>query len=142
MGTSSDKIGPFTFYRGSTNITDKVTITGATVSNLVTTQMAGNATETAVVTFNTEEVITKDTSQTYYLKASVTGVSAVGENIQTYIKDDTTYAVPAAYSLVTPNNFVWTDKAWPSLFHGLTTADWLNGYLVRTLPTDTYTLSK
>jgi len=142
MSTSSDTIGSFKFYRGSTDITDLVSITEgtATGTNLKTGNLNSSQSATSVVVvFNSEEVITEDTSQTYYLKANVTGVNQVGESISTYIKDDTSYASPATYS-VSIGNFVWSDRS--ALSHSTSTSDWMNGYLVDTLATDAYTLSK
>ena len=142
MGSDGDKATAFKFYRGSTDITDKVTITtGSTDLETDTDGLASSTTATVKVTFATEEVITADTSQTYYLKATVTGVSAVGENIQTYILGEANYLAPAAYS-ADMAKFVWTDKSYPAIAHSETSLDWIGGYLVKTVPTDTYTLSK
>jgi hypothetical protein len=118
----------YKFYRGATDI-----------SSLVTIDTSGIPTVT--VEFTDEEVITKDTSQTYYLKATVSGVDTVGDNIQTYIKGADTQASPAAYASVT-GNVIWTDRTYPAALHSENTADWINGYLVKTLPSDTYTLQK
>jgi hypothetical protein len=144
MSTSADAIGPFTFYKGSTDYTTKVAI-GTTTANSYyeTGTLAGDATGTVVVTFDSEEVITADTSQTFYLKASVTGVGTVGENIQSYIMDDASYAAPNTYASTTAAAyFVWTDRHVPAINHSETSSDWDTGYLVATLSTETYTISK
>jgi len=69
--------------------------------------------------------------------------------VMTFIKDDAdaTSSTPAAYATVealgtTQDNFIWSDKTYPSALHSLTSLDWTNGYLVDNLATDTYTLSK
>jgi len=141
MSTTTDTIGTFKFYRGSTDITSLVTIYEATTSG--TDLASGNLTSvqsatTVLVVFDTEEVITDDTTQTYYLKAQASGVST-GDEINTYISDDTTYAAPAAYT-TSIGNFVWTDRS--KLSHTESTEDWQNGFLIDDLPTATRGLSK
>jgi len=140
----ADTIGNFKFYRGGTDMTDLVTITeGAGSTNLESTGTLASTTNatSVVVVIASEEVITKDTTQTYYLKANVTGVSTVGESISTYILDDASYADPSAYvTASTTKNFIWTDRS--ELSHSQITNDWFNGYLVNTLDSTTHTLSK
>jgi len=141
MSTTTDTIGLFKFYRGSTDITSLVTITEATTSgtNLETGYLASvQSATTVLVVFATEEVVTDDATQTYYLKAQASGVST-GDEVNTYISDDTSYAGPAVYS-TSIGNFVWTDRS--KLSHSESEADWQNGYLIDDLPTATRGLSK
>ncbi len=151
--TSGDTLNTFKFYRGSVDLTDDVAIENASGSLEGTTYTIDNSEAnmevTVTVDSDTPEVITKDTSQTYYLKATLTGTVAVGDNVMTFIKDDAdaTSSTPATYATVealttTYDNFIWSDNTYPSALHSLTSADWTNGYLVDTLSTDTYTLSK
>jgi hypothetical protein len=140
MSTSADTIGNFRFYRGSIELTDVVSITdGQAVDIEGAGTISSVAATSVIVLFASEEVVTKDTSQTYYLKANITGVSTVGESISTYINDDAGYVYPAAFA-TNIGYFVWTDRS--QLNHSESTRDWTNGYLVDTLATDTYTLSK
>lgn len=138
MSTSSDTISGFKFYKGTTDYTAKV---GLSLSS-----MAGNATATQTVIFNDEEVITADTSQIFYLKANVTGVGTVGEYIQAYVLGDASYPTgtgwwgPTTWDNASSSNFVWTDRTYPEALHSLTSADWINGYLVKVVPSDIYTL--
>ena len=150
--TAGDTLNTFKFYRGSTNITDKVAIENASGTLEGTTYTIDNseANMEVTVTFGAgyEEEITKDTSQTYYLKATLTGTLATGDNVSCFIKDDAdaTSSTPAAYTTVETatglNNFIWSDKTYPSSLHSTSSLDWTNGYLVKDLDTDTYTLSK
>jgi len=158
MSAAGDTASSFKFYRGTTDITDDVTIASATAGGSLKTggfTLAGTTTYSdVIVTFTDEEVITADTSQTYYLKATLTGVGTLGESIQTYILGDA--ALPAfnaggagvagdlaTYAVANAKNFVWTDRSVPTgAGHGLTTEDWTDAYLVKTLVSDTYTLSK
>ena len=130
------------FYRGGTDITSLVAFTPIAGADIAT-----GADVTITVIFTTEEVITADTSQIYYLKVTgVTGVDTVGENIQVYMDDDAAYLASTTYALAAAaKNFVWTDRSYPTAGatpHSQTTADWTGGYLVETLVTDTYTLSR
>ncbi len=153
-----DRLNTFKFYRGSDDITDEVTITGggtltggAGSLEGTTYYYDGTDTATTTVTFATEEIITEDTSQTYYLKANATGIGTVGDSVQTYLQDDSAYDPPEdkpgdVLSGNTPS-FVWTDRSVVSAYHSedesaYSVADWLNGYLVETLPGETVTLSK
>ncbi|MHA1483227.1 MAG: hypothetical protein ACTSQA_07315, partial [Candidatus Heimdallarchaeaceae archaeon] len=144
MSTTSDVIGDFKLYQGSTDITSLVSITetNSTGTNLVSNDLASVQSAVAVVVvFTSERIITGGSSETYSLKANVTGVGSVGsgESIQTYIKDDATYAAPAAY-VVTDGNFMWTDRS--KLSHTELTHDWQAGVLVNTLDSMTLTSSR
>lgn len=152
--TTGDTLNTFKFYRGSVDLTDDVAIKNASGSLEGTTYSIGNSEANMEVTVTVDndapEVITKDTTQTYYLKATLTGTIAVGDNVMTFIKDDAdatsstpdTYAAVEALATTGLGNFIWSDKTYPSALHSLTSLDWTNGYLVDTLATDTYTLSK
>lgn len=131
--------GNFQFYRGGTRITG-VNITPSSGD------IADGSDDEIVVIFTAEEVISADTSQTYYLKVTgVTSVDTVGQNIQVYMKDDAAWIASDDYTAVAvtaAKNFVWTDRSYPDNSHGESTADWTGGYLVENLVTDTYTLSR
>jgi len=143
------------FYKGSTDYTSYVTVTAQDSDGNAIADLADGNDNTVIVTFDTEEVITADTSQTFYLKVTgVTGVETVGENVQCYIKDDSELpdfndegasvaGTLATYSVASAKNFVWSDRHVPvAAGHGESTEDWTDGYLVETLPTDTYTISR
>ena len=55
------------------------------------------------------------------------------------IAGDTTQGASAAY-VTTLGNFVWSDMSAQG-HNTTTTEDWTNGYLVKTLPTDTQSLT-
>ena len=154
MGTSTDTMSAFKFYRGSSlDITDKVlfsTTTYATtgVASASFGPLAGNATYTVAVIFNTEEEIAAAAAQTYYLKANVTGVGTIGENIQTYLLGEAT-TTPNVYTSTTvamaDAYLTWSDKNVPAIYHSEDetyggAGDWLNGYLVKVLPSEAYTI--
>jgi len=85
------------FYRGTSDITANVSIKNKLNNNLKvggSNLVSGSAVSDVVyitwdVTATDEEIIPKGSSQTYYLKGSVSGASA-GESISFYIADDTT----------------------------------------------------
>ena len=152
--TAGDTLNTFKFYRGSVDLTDDVAIENASGSLEGTTYSIDNSEANMEVTVTVDsdasEVITKDTTtQTYYLKATLTGTIADGDNVMTFIKDDAdaTSSTPAAYATVEAlatglDNFIWSDKTYPSAHHDSASPDWTNGYLVDNLATDTFTLSK
>ncbi|MCX6789508.1 MAG: hypothetical protein NTZ42_02760, partial [Candidatus Gribaldobacteria bacterium] len=145
MSAGTDTIGDFTLYRGTTDITDLVTIyeTTSTGTNLKTGDLTSVSTAiTVVVTFTDEEEIAAGSSQTYTLKAAVAGVGTVGESITTYLLKDSSYVAPAVYDAGRFNGkyFVWTDQS--VLNHSESTADWNNSYLVKTLDSPSYTIQK
>jgi len=156
IASGSATLNTFKFYRGSVNLTDDVAIANASGSLEGTTYTIDNseANMEVTVTVNSDatEVITKGTTQTYYLKATLTGTIADGDNVMTFIKDDadatsSTTPTPAAYATVDAlatgyDNFIWSDKTYPSSLHSTSSLDWTNGYLVKDLDTDTYTLIK
>ena len=153
IASATATLNTFKFYRGTTDLTEKVAIENASGSLEGTTNTIDNseANMEVTVTFDAghEEGIAADTSYTYYLKATLTGTVATGDNVSTYIKDDSdaTGSTPAAYATVDGlatglNNFIWSDNTYPASLHSTSSLDWTNGYLVNTLDTDTYTLYK
>ena len=155
MSTSTDKIGTFKFYKGTIDYSDKVKATttltdGTGVALSAISDKDGNTTTNLAIIFDDEETITADTSQTYYLKANVSGVDTTGEYIQTYVKGDTTYATgtaagywsgPTKYANASSSVFVWSDITYPrGPYTESTSEDWTNGYLVKTVPSTLYTL--
>ena len=116
------------------------------------TQIAGAATFTGSVeadngTSGTIEFVATNEQQisgskTYVLKVVVAGSPATGDNLNVSIAQPSSYVAPAAYATVaaTTSSFTWTDVSASS--HDTTTLDWSNGFLVKTLPTDSQTLSR
>ena len=153
---NAGQIDTFKFYRGSLDITNKVTITGSSTLTQctdacdlegTTDYFDNDDTSIVTVTFATEEIITKDTSQTYYLKGSASSIGTVGDSVQTYLKDDTLWQRPDDVPGDITGNFIWTDRHVPTASHSEDEdenyfSDWLNGYLVDTLPGSIVTLSK
>lgn len=78
----------------------------------------------------------------YELKATVTDTSAAPSSLSTSIARPTTsFAASVAFASVGANSsFVWSDQS--ASGHSDTTTDWTGDFLVRNLPTDTWTLSK
>jgi len=149
MATDTDTFSGFKLYKGDTDYTTKVTFATSSQFTGTDTLKGNTATSTMTVTFTTEEVITADTSQIFTLKANLTGGVSSGEYMQTYVLGDASYPVYAGKDLTGPTdyatttaayNFVWTDRTYPAYYHGESTADWVNGYLVKTIPSDVYTL--
>jgi hypothetical protein len=145
------------FYKGSTNYTDQVTIVGTSTTSLIAGSSQegtghdladGSATSTYVI-FTTEEVIPAGGNQNFYLKGLISG-SYSTSSIQTYMKDDPylecraewrkdviNVCMARAYASVVGylngnHEFIWSDRSYGSA-HSLTSADWLNGFLIKTL---------
>jgi hypothetical protein len=79
-------------------------------------------------------------TKVYTLKATVGGTIASNNFVSTNILTDgflanTTYALANADT----NNFIWSDQSAAS--HSVTTTDWTGGYLVKSLSTDSQTLT-
>jgi len=144
------------FYKGSTDYTDKVTISsaingGGTSYEAAADDLADGNAFTVYVTFADEEVITAGASQIFYLKGTTTA-TATGDSISTYMVADaypygmTTawdIGLGAAYASVDDTaEFIWSDQSYGSS-HGLTSLDWANGAFIKTLGSaNTYTVSK
>jgi len=116
------------------------------------TQVAGTATFTGSVETDNDPaggltfVATNEQqisgTKTYYLKMTVAGTLANGDNMSVYIDQlPTSFAASDTYANVaaTTATFVWSDLS--ASGHSTTTTDWVNSYLVKNLPTDTQTLT-
>ncbi len=116
------------------------------------TQVAGTATFTGSVETDNDTaggltfVATNEQqisgTKTYYLKMTVAGTLANGDNMSVYIDQlPTSFAASNDYATVaaTTATFVWSDLS--ASGHSTTTTDWVNSYLVKNLPTDTQTLT-
>ncbi len=127
-------------------------------SNIDLTTVAGIATGDTTkiisVVFGTERTIAAGTTKTYAIKATVSGAIS-GDSLSHVMSDDATEtSISGANTGNLVNvvaaaapNFVWSDTSADS--HNTGTAatfassstDWTNGYLVKTLPTSSQTLS-
>ena len=111
---------------------------------LTTKTIAATAGE-GVIGLTTPERITKGTSKTYSLLLDVSAVagSTTAASLTTKLRLDETSADAGAALLTQINDgdsFVWTDRG--VLPHSTTSADWHNGYKVKTLPSGTKALVK
>ena len=99
---------------------------------------------TAVGTSITCSDVNKEVSgtKTYVLKAEVGGTITAGAAVSTYIAQPSSLADPDRQLVVeaTTASFIWSDESVSG--HSATTADWMNDYLIKNLPTDSQTLSK
>ncbi len=95
-----------------------------------------------IIDLASEEVIPAGGSRTYIVKANVTGVDASGDSITTNIKTPYGTTTTGTWSAVAANEqaFVWSDNS--AIPHSFTSSDWCNAEFVRTLPSDTQSLSK
>ena len=115
----------------------------AVIANLI--DVAGGA--DGQITFTTPERIAAGTSKTYSIFLNVTALASGADSLVTKLKGDATgYVTPAAYSVlaaVATNSFVWSDMAGSGGNpHSTTTADWHNGYNLKTLPSGAKGLTK
>ena len=153
-GTDELTLNTFKLYKGGTDYTDKVVIgddiDGTNSYEAAGTDLATGTASNVYVVFTDEEVITGGTSQEYTLKGLVAGVAST-YSINTYLVDD---AYPAAHDNVrdvgagvayadcSDREFIWSDRSYGST-HSLTSLDWINGFLVKTLGDSlSFTLSK
>lgn len=124
-------------------------LTGATLWDSDGNQIAGTATHTTTgatelagsIAFVATDEQQISGSKTYVLKAAVDGSIGDTDNVSISIAQPSSYVAPAAYATVaaTAATFVWSDMSATS--HSATTLDWNNGYLVKSLPTDSQTLN-
>jgi hypothetical protein len=130
------QLGTFKLYKGTTNITDNVSITNATttaaLTNLKTGVLDEGSSQTVVVRFTTEDVIGANQDVTYTLKATPVGFSAPSDDdyftIQMagddaaatnhYLFDNNSVASNIIVALGTSGevfgenaNFIWSDNA-------------------------------
>jgi hypothetical protein len=119
------------------------TTTGSLLGGLDALGVATSGTISFVAT--SEQQIPAGGSKTYSLKGTIGGL-ATGYNYLSIsvAAPSTSIATPDTYSVVggaageqTPS-FVWSDRSASS--HSASTADWLNDYKVKELPTDSTTL--
>lgn len=103
---------------------------------------------TGVIGFTSEQTVSAGTSKTYELKANVASAGTGSASVQTKILGDSatvTGALSGGGAGVggTDYNFIWSDNsAVPHNDTDAGSADWTNGKLVKSLPTDYQTLSK
>ncbi len=108
-----------------------------TITTLGATDLAGSI---AFVATN-EQTVASGTPKTYELRVTVASTVQY-DSIATNINQPSSYVAPAAYATVagTTASFVWSDLSAQS--HDLTTLDWNNAFLVKTLPTTSQTLNR
>ncbi len=152
-GSEDLNLDTLSLWKGTdcgTDWTTKVTI-GDSIGNAdlegTNDDIADGAATSTYVAFTAEEVITAGNNQTYCLNGLVSGVLATS-SIQTYMDIDSKpyddgdangVGLGAAYaSVIVENNttahFIWSDRSYGSA-HSLTSLDWINGFLVKTLGT-------
>jgi hypothetical protein len=97
-----------------------------------------------VVTFTTERQIAAGASKTYELKLSVASLGSGSASISTYLtRDESAVITPTTFALAdaASNSFVWSDYA--KVGHSEATSDdWVNGFYVKTIPSDAIVVSK
>jgi len=151
----------FKLYKGSTDISSLVEIVNEDGADITDTTGAVSTTDTIVVSFNTEDTIGAGTEATYKLVATARGFDPTtvthDDSVTVYLKDDSTvndanYKYIEDTSSITalvdssdnnePANFIWSDNS--AVSHSSTSAsssgDWMNGYLVQSLPLSTQVL--
>jgi hypothetical protein len=106
------------------------------------TAIASTVTQTAnTVSFVLTNEKQVSGSKTYVVKTTVSG-SETDDSIGLSIASPSSAAAANTYAVVaaTSASFVWSDMS--LVGHDATTADWLNDYKVKNLPTDTQTVSR
>lgn len=93
-----------------------------------------------VVTFTNEVVIPAGTSKSFDVYLNITG-AGVGDSFSSSLSGDAAVvANNTVAALSAGQSFIWSDMS--IVGHALNTLDWTNGWKVKTLPTDSQTLSK
>ncbi|MCM2338838.1 MAG: peptidoglycan-binding protein [Burkholderiales bacterium] len=128
-----DTLATPTLWDGSTQVAGTAAFTGSVEAD-------GGTSGTITFVATDEQQISG--SKTYTLKLVTAATLADGDNLNVSIANPSSYAASAAYATVaaTTSSFSWTDTSASS--HSATTSDWSNDYLVKNLPTDTWTLIK
>ena len=133
--SGTDTLANATLWDASTNtqIAGTPTFTGGVEAD------GGTSGTLEFVATNEQEI---SGGKTYALRLDVAGSFVSGDNLNVSIAQPSTFVAPAAYATVagTSASFVWSDISASN--HDTTTLDWSNGYLVKSLPTDSQTLSK
>lgn len=113
---------------------------GTQIPNVTCTAAAAGASVSCEVDSTYEETVSG--SKTYVLKGTVNGGSiTTADYVSTSIGSVSTVDVPKAYGSVGATaTFVWSDVS--NNLHTTLTEDWNNEFLVKSLPTDTWTLTK
>jgi hypothetical protein len=97
-----------------------------------------------VVTFTTESAVSAGSTKTYALKATSIAGTANGDSMSVFLADDTGPGInhdTAANVIATSSNLVWSDNSADN-HDPAVSADFTNGYLVKTLPTNPQSLSR
>ncbi|MBP6948537.1 MAG: peptidoglycan-binding protein [Candidatus Pacebacteria bacterium] len=146
--SSAPIIGSVVLRNADTNIVIPGRVTLIDTANTASCGMAVTECRLMFVPTNEYQV---SGANTYVLEATITGALATAEYITTTLAAPSVYSTPAAYAAVagTPStyaafgttpSFIWSDVSADS--HDLTTLDWNNDFLVRSLPLSSQTLTK
>jgi len=145
--TSHPSLASFAVYDADTNTAIGGTILngngGASVASstpLAGVFAAGQAGGSVTFTPTVEQEVSG--AKTYLLKATVGGSNVAGDSVTTNILNPSSHHVSNDATTIEalPASFVWSDES--ASPHSLTSTDWNNDYLVKSLPTDGQTLSK
>jgi hypothetical protein len=114
----------------------------ASSGNEILSSYSTSPTQIIVTPWNEEQI---SGSKSYVLRVQVTGTFTGGEYISTYIDKVAGFAssanlVTAEAANSSADTFVWSDQS--SNGHATSTPDWTGENLVKTLPTDSWTLTK
>ena len=115
---------------------------GQEVDGSFTTATADLENATASLVFVATDPQGISSEETYSLKGTVGGTIADNYYFSTSIAQASVYEASVAFNDVSTStaSFVWSDQGVNS--HTASTLDWVNGYLVKNLPTDAQTLTK
>ncbi|MBM3281231.1 MAG: peptidoglycan-binding protein [Candidatus Harrisonbacteria bacterium] len=119
---------------------------GSNITLSTSTIIAANpstTTASGTISFTTPERISAGQSKTYSVFLTVGAVGSGSASLVTkLLRDETAFATPASRASldVTANSFVWSDRGISP--HSVSTADFHNGFRVKTLPSGAKALSK
>ncbi|RJQ14841.1 peptidoglycan-binding protein [Candidatus Parcubacteria bacterium] len=108
------------------------------------TSTSTNTQAAANITLTSESTIPAGGSKTYEILGTVTGAGTGSASVTIKMEQSTTEVGPSNWSAVNSDagtlDLVWSDNS--AIPHGLTSADWYNGFKVKNLPSGTMVLSK
>jgi hypothetical protein len=138
--TGAATLGTFKVWdtAGNTEVAGTPTVTDSSGDN----DCADAADTSCTVAFVATNEQAVSGTKTYVLKATVGGTLTTDDYFATSIAQPSSFVASTDYTTVagTSASLVWSDVSAAS--HDTTTTDWNNGYLVKSLPLDSQTLTK
>jgi len=132
-----------TIRSGGVDVAESSTINGDCAAS---TGASATCSADGIIEFTTPERIAAGTSKTYSVFLTTSNLASGADSLVTKLKGDATdYVTPDTFAIVSQgtNSFVWSDMSGSNGNpHSATTADWHNGFNLKTLPSGAKGLTK